>query len=220
MKKKNIYQTDQYGWRHCAIFFVSLQSDMDNNDTLLETLKRLVCEGTGVQASSQTPADFQAIVAFIENRTHESIGLTTVKRVWQYGGLSAKHRPSTLHLLARAVGYRSYEDFCTHYGDCTPSSDIIPGGGIRVSDLLPGERLMLRWNPGREVVAEYLGNLTFRVTASVASKLAVGDTFQATWFATGHPAMLANVIHQENSWPLYEIGQQGGLTLVQHHTKK
>ena len=89
-----------------------------------------------------------------------------------------------------------------------------------MSDLLPGEHLQLRWNPGSEVVVEYLGNLTFRVTASVASKLAVGDTFQASWFATGHPAMLANVIHQENSWHLYEIGQQGGLTLVRQLQSK
>lgn len=187
---------------------------MNTNDTLIGTLKRLVCEGARIETATLTPADFSAIVAFVETRTHEIIGLTTVKRVWQYGGLSANHRPSTLNVLARAVGYRSYEDFCTHHGDCSPSSDIIPGGGLHVSDLLAGDHIMLRWNPGREVVAEYLGNLTFRVTASVASKLAVGDTFQASWFATGHPAMLAKVIHQENSWPLYEIGQQGGLTLV------
>lgn len=185
---------------------------MSDNDIHLETLKRLVCEGAGVQAA--TPADFVAIVAYVENRTRESIGLTTVKRVWQYGGMGAKHRPSTLNMLARSVGYRSYDDFCTHYGDCSPSSDIVPKGGVRSDDLLPGKRLLLRWNPGREVVAEYIGNNTFRVISRTASKLAVGDTFQAAWFVAGHPAMLANVIHKESAWPLYEIGQQGGLTLV------
>ena len=88
------------------------------------------------------------------------------------------------------------------------------GQGVKVSDLLPGEHLQLRWNPGREVVVEYLGNSTFRVVMSEGSKLRADDTFQAAFFALGHPAMLANVIHGDSSWPLYEIGQLGGLTLV------
>ena len=83
-----------------------------------------------------------------------------------------------------------------------------------MADLLPGEYLMLRWNPGREVVVEYLGNSTFRVAMSEGSKLQADDTFQAAFFALGHPAMLANIIHGESSWPLYEIGQLGGLTMV------
>lgn len=187
---------------------------MNNDDNTLETLKRLVCEGAGVAA--HTPGDFYTytIMAFVEGRTHEGIGLTTVKRLWQYGGLSSKPRQATLDVLTRSIGYRSYDDFATHYGRGGESSNIVLGGGIKVSDLFLGERLMLRWNPGREIEVEYLGNQTFRIVKSVASKLASGDTFQAALFAEGHAAMLANVIHGETSWPLYEIGQQGGLTLV------
>jgi len=85
---------------------------------------------------------------------------------------------------------------------------------VKVAELGLGDHLELRWNPGRDILVEYLGNSTFRVLHSEASKLAVGDTFQAAFFAVGHPAMLANVIHGESSWPLYEIGQHGGLTLV------
>jgi len=116
--------------------------------------------------------------------------------------------------MARAIGYRSYDDFCEHYGDCSPSSDIVLGKGVKVTELKSGERLMLRWNPGREVVVEYLGNSTFRVLSSEGSKLHADDTFQAAFFALEHAAMLANVIHGNSCWPLYEIGQQGGLTLV------
>ncbi len=182
------------------------------NDSRIDTLRRLVCEAAGCEA--RTPGDFYTLTAFVEGRTHEPIGLTTVKRFWQYGGMSSTPRRSTLNLLARAIGYRSYDDFCEHHGDDTPSSDPILGQGIKVADLLPGEYLMLRWNPGREVVVEYLGNSTFRVAMSEGSKLQADDTFQAAFFALGHPAMLANIIHGESSWPLYEIGQLGGLTLV------
>lgn len=185
---------------------------MNNDDHTLETLKRLVCEGAGV--AGHTPGDFYTIMAYVEGRTREGIGLTTVKRLWQYGGLSSKPRQATLDVLARSIGYRGYDDFAAHYGKGGDSSNIVLGCGIKVSDLGLGDRLVLRWNPGREIEVEYLGNQTFRIVRSVASKLVAGDTFQAALFAEGHPSMLANVIHGETSWPLYEIGQQGGLTLV------
>ncbi|MBR1550263.1 MAG: hypothetical protein IJ634_06460 [Bacteroidales bacterium] len=197
---------------------------MNQSDTNIDTLKRLVCEAAGCQAN--TPGDFYTIMAFVESRTRESIGLTTIKRLWQYAGLSSTPRMATLDVLARSIGYRHYADFREHYGDSTPSSNIVLGQSVKASDLLPGDHLMLRWNPGREIVIEYLGNSTFRVATSEGSKLQADDTFQASLFALGHAAMLANVIHGErdrsganvaksySSWPLYEIGQQGGLTLV------
>ena len=185
---------------------------MDTDTNHLQTLKRLVCEAAGCEAL--TPGDFYTIAAYIEGRTHESIGLTTVKRLWQYGGMRTSPRRATLNVLARALGYRHYDDFCEHYADAARSSDPVLGEGVKVAELGLGDHLELRWNPGRNVVVEYLGNSTFRVLQSVASKLDVGDTFQAAFFAVGHAAMLANVIHGENSWPLYEVGQQGGLTLV------
>ena len=182
------------------------------DDTALDVLRRLICDAAGCEAKS--PADFYTLMYFIESRTRETIGLTTVKRIWQYGGLNSKPRQSTLNAMARSIGYRNYDDFCSHYGECTPSSDIVLGESVKVSDLTTGQELMLRWNPGREITAEYLGNNTFRILASQGSKLSVGDTFQAAFFALGHAALLANVIHGDSSWPLYEIGQQGGLTLV------
>ena len=183
-----------------------------SDNSTIDTLRRLICEAAGCEAGS--PADLYTLKLFIESRTRETVGLTTVKRFWQYGGLSSQPRQSTLNVMARAIGYRSYDDFCEHYGDCSPSSDIVLGKGVKVTELKSGERLMLRWNPGREVVVEYLGNSTFRVLSSEGSKLHADDTFQAAFFALGHAAMLANVIHENSCWPLYEIGQQGGLTLV------
>ena len=183
----------------------------------IETLKRLVCEAAGCEAKS--PADFYNLTAFIESRTREIIGLSTVKRLWQYKGLATKPRQATLNVLARSIGYIGFDDFCEHYGTCEPSSDIVLGQSLKVADIFRNERVMLRWNPGREIIIEYLGNSTFRVIKSVNSKLAVDDTFQAAFFAVGYPSMLANVIHGDSSWPLYEIGQVSGLTLVRRLTR-
>jgi len=191
-------------------YFCSLIMEGANNN--IENLKRLICEAVGCQAT--TPSDFYRIVAFVENRTGEAVGLSTVKRLWQYKGLGSTPRQGTLDVLARSLGYRNYADFDTHYAEGGDSSNIVLGKGINVSDLTQGSRIILRWNPGREMEAEYLGNHTFRIVRCEGSKLGVDDTFQASVFALGHSAMLANVIHGETSFPLYEIGQMGGLTMV------
>ena len=41
-------------------------------------------------------------------------------------------------------------------------------------------------------------------------------TFQAAFFALGHPAMIANVIYNDTTWTLYELGQQGGIIYLRH----
>lgn len=190
---------------------------MDTNSQI-ETLKRLVCEAAGCDAKS--PADFYNLTAFIEGRTRETIGLSTVKRLWQYKGLTTKPRQATLNVLAQSIGYGSFDDFCKHYGSCEPSSDIVLGQSLKSADLFQGEQVMLRWNPGREIIIEYLGNSTFRVIKSENSKLTVDDTFQTSFFALGHPSMLANVIHGDSSWPLYEIGQVSGLTFIRRLSRQ
>lgn len=185
----------------------------DTTDTIKKLLQ-LVCESAGCEAN--TPGDFYTLAGYIEKRTGVPIGLTTTKRLWNYAGLSSKPRLSTLNLLARALGYRNFEDFSAHHSDITPSSDPVLGRAIKLSDLKRGDQLLLRWNPGRELMVEYLDNGFFRVLESVASKLGVGTTFQAAFFALGHPAMIANVIYNDTTWTLYELGQQGGLTYIRH----
>lgn len=97
-------------------------------------------------------------------------------------------------MLARSIGYRSYDDFATHYGRGGESSNLVLGGGIKVSDLGLGDRLVLRWNPGREIVVEYLGNQTFRIVKSVASKFPVFMPAQASFPASAPLTLLLQPI--------------------------
>lgn len=53
---------------------------MEKNNPNIETLRRLICEASGVSGTS--PSDFLVIMGYIERRTRETIGLTTLKRVW------------------------------------------------------------------------------------------------------------------------------------------
>lgn len=181
----------------------------------IEILKRLLCEAAGCEA--KRPGDFLVMSVFVRNRTRQTVGVNTLKRLYGYGGESTTPRMETLNILSRSLCYRNYTDFCQHHADASASSssDVVLGAHVSTSALQVGQRVRLRWNPGRECVAEYLGNDTFRIVSSERTKLAVGDTFQASFFALGHTALLANLIHGDNAFPLYEIGKQGGLTCVE-----
>lgn len=185
----------------------------------LEALRRLLCEAAECEAKH--PADFMVMVAYVHKRTRQSIGINTLKRFYNYGGESAMPRNETLNVLAQSLGYRNFTDFCNHYqpDDNAGASDIVLGTHVASKDLQPRQKVHLRWNPGRDCLIEYLGNDTFRVIESQQTKLSAGDTFQASFFALGHTALLANLIHGNNAFPLYEIGKQGGLTLVEKNDK-
>ena len=180
----------------------------------LDTLKKLLCEAAECEA--RHPSDLQTLSAFVRLRTHNILGVNTLKRLFNYGGATAVPRTETLNVLARSLGYRDYSDFCNYQdqGGVGDSSDIVLGTHIKSAKLMAGQQVLLRWNPVRECQVEYLGNDTYRVICSVRSKLSAGDTFQASFFALGHAAMLSNLVHGDHSFPLYEIGRQGGLTLV------
>ena len=185
------------------------------NEQHLEALKRLLCEAAGCESTHSS--DFIVMMAYVRNRTKQAIGVNTLKRFYNYGGESATPRSETLNVLAQSLGYRNYTDFCEHYqtDSDAQSSDVVLGAHIATKDLRLGQNVRLRWNPGRECLIEYLGNDTFRVVESQQTKLAAGDTFQASFFALGHTALLANLIHGDSSFPLYEIGKKRGLTLVE-----
>ena len=171
-------------------------------------MKRLLCEATGCEATR--PGDFLIMSVFVRNRTRQTVGVNTLKRLYHYGGETVEPRMETLNVLARSLCYRNYADFCQHHGDGlqNQSSDVVLGVHVSSSALLTGQRVCLRWNPGRECVAEYLGNDTFRVVDTT-------NYFSYELDALGHTALLSNLIHGDNAFPLYEIGKLGGLTLVE-----
>ncbi|MEZ4775296.1 MAG: hypothetical protein R3D00_19075 [Bacteroidia bacterium] len=65
---------------------------------------------------------------------------------------------------------------------------------VRVADLKTGDRVEFTWEPGRLVVAEHLGNGSFRIVYHENSSIITGDTFIADKFGVGEKAFLKNVI--------------------------
>jgi hypothetical protein len=121
--------------------------------------------------------------AYIFERTRENIGLNTLKRIWNYGNTPVVPRIFTLDILSKAVGYRNFEDVKQFYGEAgSESSDKVLGKVVSSSDLRPGDRVTLCWNPGRRCTVEYLGSNAYRVVSSERTKLKPGNTISSSQF--------------------------------------
>ena len=187
---------------------------MDDSDKIyIEHLKNLLCEA--LERQMNRASDFVFLQAYIFERTRENIGLNTLKRIWNYGNTPVTPRSFTLDTLAKSVGYRNFEDMKQFYGDAgAESSDKILGKAVSSSELRPGDRVTLCWDPGRRCTVEYLGSNAYRVLSSERTKLKPGNTFQSAFFATGSPMILSNLVQDDSFATFYEIGRSSGVTQI------
>ncbi len=205
---------------NCLLLPLQIDISMDDKDnTYIEHLKKLLCEA--VERQMNRASDFVFLQAYVFERTRENIGLNTLKRIWNYGNAPVVPRIFTLDVLSKAIGYRNFEDLKHFYGDeGTDSSDKVFGKVVSSSDLRPGDRVTLCWDPGRRCIVEYLGSNAYRVLSSERTKLKPGNTFQTAFFATGSPLILSNLVQDDSFATLYEIGRKSGVTQLTVETRE
>ena len=205
---------------NCLLLPLQIDISMDDKDnTYIEHLKKLLCEA--VERQMNRASDFVFLQAYVFERTRENIGLNTLKRIWNYGNAPVVPRIFTLDVLSKAIGYRNFEDLKHFYGDeGADSSDKVFGKVVSSSDLRPGDRVTLCWDPGRRCTVEYLGSNAYRVLSSEQTKLKPGNTFQTAFFATGSPLILSNLVQDDSFATLYEIGRKSGVTQLIVETVK
>lgn len=157
------------------------------------------------------PGDCERLALDIRLRLNETIGVTTIKRLFGFASDVADPRKSTLDLLARYAGYANYEemkrDLCPD-GD----SDFETRPDIDSSELNPGDRVVFEYLPDRKVEMEYIGNNNFKVIASQNSSLQPGDTAYATCFNLNHPLRINYVTRGGENLGPYTAGKVSGLT--------
>lgn len=173
-----------------------------------ERLKKEVETLVGRTISS--PKDFEFLSRQIEGYTHESISVSTLKRMWGYVASKCKPSRFNLDLLSRMVGYPSWEALVGGV-DEGKSSRFFVRSKLIANALDIGNRVRLSWNPGRIVTLSYLGDDRFRVVGSLRSKLDEGDTFTCQQFVAGETAYFSNLRHPNVPLCNYAAGQIDGI---------
>ncbi len=165
-----------------------------------------------VSRKMKTPADFQFLTGVIQERCKETLGVTTLKRIWGYIDGYDTTRYSTLSVLARCVGFHDWDDFLANHGRSGESSNLVLGRAIYPHDIQPEEFVRIAWAPDRRVLLKYLGEGSFVVVESENSKLKPGDTFRCSCFIIGEPLYLDDFVRDGNPPTLFVVGNKGGLT--------
>jgi hypothetical protein len=162
----------------------------------------------------KTPKDFEMLHECIYDRLHIQISATTLKRVWQYLDDGVQSRQGTLDILARFIGYRSYEDYevnASTYKNEAQSSPVMSRKLNVEEELESGDRVRITWHPDRICDVTYHGGLNFSVDDSRNTRIKEGNTFRCSLFIEGEPLYIDNLI-QENRPPVaYVCGKKSGI---------
>lgn len=160
-----------------------------------------------------TPRDFEFLRERVYARTRVFLSVSTLKRLWGYAP-GGEPRVSTLGTLAQFLGYRSWGDFLMSDNGEEVSGYVI-GDYLHVDEQLePGQTVKIFWKPDRECTVRYLGNSTFRVEASLNTRLVPPDTFQCRLMISGEPLYIDNLRHQGNAPVGYVCGKISGVRFV------
>ena len=163
----------------------------------------------------ETPADFQFLSGIIQERCKETLGITTLKRIWGYVEGYGDVRDSTLSILARTIGFHDWNDFLETYEKDCESSQSILGNAVFSSDLAKNSIIQIMWAPDRRVTLKHISDGNYVVLKSENSKLCEGDTFHCGYFIIGQPVYLDNYVHGGKSPVLFVAGKKGGITTIE-----
>ena len=162
-----------------------------------------------------TPLDFEWLQVEIENKLHEHLSSTTLKRLWGYVSGADTTRRTTLCILSQFLGYKDWEDYLLGLSlRSDVESQVFVGEGVHVVDLEVGDKVMVSWQPNRRAVLRYEGKSWFEVIEAENAKIHVGDRCTCAFFIKGQPMYLDELVQNGEEAVSYVAGSRGGLTEV------
>ena len=168
---------------------------------------------TSVGYSLHSPKDFDTLAEQIFAKLGVMMSPTTLKRIWGYLDNPGEPRHSTLEILARFVGYSSWEAFAdsTEEASLAEASNLILKRHLNASEIAVGERIALSWLPDHGCTIKCLNEGGFEVLESCRSTLSAGDTFRCNVFIEGEPLYVDHLCHDRYEGVSYVAGKQGGI---------
>lgn len=166
-------------------------------------------------APIRTTNDFERLSAAMEYALPESLGATTLKRLWGYIPRQTTPRLATLDLLARYAGSKNFKDFCKNL-HAEDSSDMVPEHDYLTADeLTPGDTVTIGWAPNRLVNLLFKGEDRFEVLEVANARLQPGDILAISCFFKGWPLFVPGILRDGAMTSPYIAGKAHGLTIIQ-----
>ena len=156
------------------------------------------------------PADCQRLALSVRDTLNETIGVTTLKRLFGFVSDVIEPRRSTLDILAKYCGFDDYEEMkkaVSGAGD----SDFEKEPDIKASSLLKDSIVGFQYLPDRKVKLRYLGESEFEVLLSENSSLKEGDVITVSSFLENSPLIVSKVMRDSSDLGRYTAGKASGI---------
>ena len=181
---------------------------------LPEQAKLFIERKLGKNISS--PHDCSILMYDIKSVTGESVGLNTLKRMFGFIESNRVTRLSTLDVMARYAGFRSWAEVLTAIG-MEGDSGFEDSDDEFYSDELPVKAIVeFEYNPDRRVVLMHEDEEDkYVVIESINSKLRRDDVVFIKYFLLHYPLYADNVIRDGKMMGKFTAGKTTGLTRIE-----
>ena len=157
------------------------------------------------------PADCHRLAMSIRDTLNETIGVTTLKRIFGFVFDVREPRLSTLDILARYCGFGDYEEMKREVAGAGDSGfEKTPD--ISASLLAPGATVGFGYLPDRKVRLRYLGDSEFEVLESENGSLKAGDVITVSCFVENSPLAVSRVMREGRDLGRYTAGKVSGIS--------
>ena len=161
------------------------------------------------------PSDCYGLMLDIEKRTHQHIGLNTLKRLYGFFDTNVEPRQNTLDIIAAYLGFSRWDKLLMTISDAGNSGfDEFDEDIVSIS-LQEDVKVKIEYAPDRIVVFKHIEDELFCVEQSVNSKLLVGDRVWISKFILNCPLYASNVERAGVSLGKFTAGKEYGLNKVE-----
>ena len=161
-----------------------------------------------------SPTDFNSLSYQILSKTNNKIGGSTLKRFWGYVKSDFNATYTTLSLLARYVGYRDWDSFCTQYKG-VDDSDFSSARLITAANLNLNSIIHAEWGSGKWMRIKKTGHQDrFEVIESHNIKLEPGDTTYVSTLIVGEKLIASDCCRRGVSLGTYIGARKGGISSI------
>ncbi|MDE6560921.1 MAG: hypothetical protein K2K75_06055 [Muribaculaceae bacterium] len=164
-----------------------------------------------------TPTNFDNLSYQIFSTTGHKVGVSTLKRFWGYVKSPYNATHTTLSILARYVGYRDWDSFCSQYrGD--EDSDFLSSRLIIASDLSLRSSVYVEWESEKwlRLIKINQPNI-FEVTESKNIKLLQGDIAEIDTLIIGEKFIARDCRRNGVVLGTYIGARKTGIKAIQSH---
>lgn len=159
--------------------------------------------------------DYSLLAEMILSTTGEHISDNTLRRVMGVKEDAGVPRPVTLDIIARYLGYESWNLY-QRFGneEVSDSRFIEQKNVVASSQLVIGQKLQLQYHPNRILILEYQGDEKYVVRSVSGGSLQEGDLLTIYNFVEGMTLFVSNVERKGKSLGQYLAGEVSGLLSV------